>query len=89
MEPLHAVCNLCNCVVMEELFHDYWIVNILAIFFICLLCTGLLIPGILQIAVSKQLFDKVDVRKIHKGRVPRLGGMAFEASDGLHQHTEF
>lgn len=77
MEPLHAVCNLCNCVVMEELFHDYWIVNILAIFFICLLFTGLLIPGILQIAVSKQLFDKVDVRKIHKGRVPRLGGMAF------------
>ena len=39
--------------------------------------TGLIIPQILLIAFRKNLFDEVGDRKIHKGAVPRLGGIAF------------
>lgn len=39
--------------------------------------TGLIIPKILLIAFRRNLFDTVDERKIHRGVVPRLGGMAF------------
>lgn len=38
---------------------------------------GFIIPQILLIAFRKNLFDEVDPRKIHKGTVPRLGGIAF------------
>lgn len=44
---------------------------------ISVLLTGLIIPKILLIAFSKNLFDTADERKIHCGVVPRLGGMAF------------
>lgn len=56
----------------------YWLVNILCVFLACMLLTGVLIPQILLIAFRKKLFDSVDERKIHKGTVPRLGGIAFE-----------
>ena len=36
-----------------------------------------MIPQILLIAFRKKLFDAIDNRKIHKGVVPRLGGIAF------------
>lgn len=49
----------------------------MAVFFVALLLTGIIIPQILLIAFSKKLFDEVDERKIHKGVVPRLGGIAF------------
>lgn len=62
---------------MEGFLYEYWILNSAAIFLSCCLATGLLIPRILQVAFSKNLFDEVDGRKIHKGLVPRLGGMAF------------
>lgn len=62
---------------MEGFLYEYWMLNSAAIFLVCLLATGLLIPRILQVAFTKNLFDEVDGRKIHKGRVPRLGGMAF------------
>lgn len=52
------------------------IVNI-AVFLISLFITGLIIPKILLIAFRKNLFDDVNERKIHQGRVPRLGGIAF------------
>ena len=56
----------------------YWIVNSLIVCLLCILFAGVLIPQILLIAYRKQLFDEVDERKIHKGAVPRLGGIAFE-----------
>lgn len=39
--------------------------------------TGILIPKILLISFRKNLFDEPDERKIHKGVIPRLGGIAF------------
>lgn len=56
----------------------YWIVNLVIIFSLCVLLAGVLIPQILLIAYRKKLFDEVDARKIHKGAIPRLGGIAFE-----------
>lgn len=54
-----------------------WIEN----YFICLcvsvLLAGWIIPNIMTIAFKRKLFDEVDERKIHKGVVPRLGGIAF------------
>ncbi len=54
-----------------------WLVNITAVFFLCAITAGLLIPQILLIAYRKKLFDEPDERKIHKLPVPRLGGLAF------------
>lgn len=45
-----------------------------------MILTGIIIPQILLIAFRRQLFDSVDKRKIHQGRVPRLGGIAFVPS---------
>lgn len=56
---------------------SYWIYTDMAVFFVALVLTGIIIPQILLIAFSKKLFDEVDERKIHKGVVPRLGGIAF------------
>lgn len=56
---------------------SYWIYTDVAVFFVALLLTGIIIPQILLIAFRKKLFDEVDERKIHKGVVPRLGGIAF------------
>lgn len=36
-----------------------------------------LLPNIVRIAVKNDLFDLPDERHIHKGKVPRLGGVAF------------
>ena len=54
-----------------------WIFNILSVFFICILCTGVLIPKILLVSFRKKLFDVPDERKIHHNPIPRLGGFAF------------
>jgi UDP-N-acetylmuramyl pentapeptide phosphotransferase/UDP-N-acetylglucosamine-1-phosphate transferase len=54
-----------------------WAVNIIATFLLCVLITGFLIPQILLISFRCKLFDVQDERKIHKGVVPRLGGLAF------------
>lgn len=56
----------------------YWIINALIVFALCVLFAGVLIPQILLIAYRRNLFDEVDERKIHKGSIPRLGGIAFE-----------
>ncbi|MCM1076405.1 MAG: undecaprenyl/decaprenyl-phosphate alpha-N-acetylglucosaminyl 1-phosphate transferase [Bacteroides sp.] len=55
----------------------YWTANSLIIFGLCALLAGVLIPQILLIAYRRNLFDEVNERKIHKGLVPRLGGIAF------------
>ncbi len=54
-----------------------WITNDIIAFGISLILAGIIIPQILLIAFRKKLFDEVDERKIHKGVVPRLGGIAF------------
>ncbi len=55
----------------------FWIVNLLAIFLLCVFFAGVLIPKILLIAYRRKLFDEPNERKIHKSVVPRLGGLAF------------
>lgn len=54
-----------------------WITNDIVSFLISLFLTGIIIPQILLIAFRKKLFDEIDARKVHKGVVPRLGGIAF------------
>lgn len=56
---------------------EHWFFNDIISFFVSILFAGIVIPQILHIAFRKQLFDKVDDRKIHKTAVPRLGGLAF------------
>lgn len=55
----------------------YWLENDLLGFAISLLVSGILIPKIILIAFRRKLFDDIDERKIHRGVVPRLGGIAF------------
>ncbi|MDE6771616.1 MAG: undecaprenyl/decaprenyl-phosphate alpha-N-acetylglucosaminyl 1-phosphate transferase, partial [Muribaculaceae bacterium] len=60
--------------------HDnllYWLENDLLVFAISVVIAGIIIPQILLIAFRRKLFDEVDERKIHRGVVPRLGGIAF------------
>lgn len=61
--------------VLEE--NHVMIVGVISTFLISLVLTGIIIPKILLIANRKKLFDAQDERKIHKGSIPRLGGMAF------------
>lgn len=56
---------------------ESWIINDIIAFFVSLFLAGIIIPQILLIAFRKKLFDDIDERKIHKGVVPRLGGIAF------------
>ena len=51
--------------------------NDLLSFAISALLAGIIIPKILLIAFRKNLFDEVNERKVHRGVVPRLGGIAF------------
>lgn len=54
-----------------------WLLNCLLTFAISVILTGIIIPRILLISFRKNLFDLPDSRKIHQGKVPRLGGIAF------------
>lgn len=56
----------------------FWIVNIVLSGLLCILFAGVLIPQVLLISFRRKLFDEPDERKIHKGAVPRLGGIAFK-----------
>lgn len=55
----------------------FWIINSISAFLLSVFFSGILIPQILLIAFKRNLFDEPDSRKIHKGSVPRLGGIAF------------
>lgn len=59
---------------------EYWFLNNSLALGLAFLLTGILIPQILLIAFRRKLFDNHDERKIHKGAVPRLGGIAFVPS---------
>lgn len=56
---------------------SFWNLNYMLCLLVSILLTGLIIPKILLIAFRKSLFDEIDGRKIHRGVVPRLGGIAF------------
>lgn len=56
---------------------DQWFYMDVAVFSVVVVLAGFIIPQILLIAFRKNLFDEIDPRKIHKGAVPRLGGIAF------------
>lgn len=55
----------------------YWTINLVSVFVLCILFTGIVIPQILLIAFRRKLFDVPNERKIHTCAVPRLGGIAF------------
>lgn len=58
-------------------FITFWLQSTLLVFGISVFLAGIIIPRIILIAFRKKLFDDVDERKIHRGVVPRLGGIAF------------
>ncbi len=60
--------------------YEYECIGVPRHFFVSLLLAGVIIPQILLISFRKNLFDEVNERKIHQGRVPRLGGIAFMPS---------
>ncbi|MDE7403197.1 MAG: undecaprenyl/decaprenyl-phosphate alpha-N-acetylglucosaminyl 1-phosphate transferase [Muribaculaceae bacterium] len=55
----------------------YWIYNYIICLLVALILARVIIPSIMSIAFKRQLFDEVDERKIHRGSVPRLGGISF------------
>lgn len=57
-----------------------WPLIATSVFLVSFILAGIIIPQILLIAFRKKLFDAPDERKIHKGAVPRLGGLAFMPS---------
>ncbi|MDE6410122.1 MAG: undecaprenyl/decaprenyl-phosphate alpha-N-acetylglucosaminyl 1-phosphate transferase [Muribaculaceae bacterium] len=62
---------------------SFWIINYLIIIILSTLLAAIIIPKILLIAFRCNLYDAVDERKIHKGVVPRLGGISFLPSLGV------
>lgn len=54
-----------------------WLECNVAAFAAAIFLSGLLIPRILHIARIRKLYDQTGGRKIHRGYVPRLGGVAF------------
>lgn len=62
---------------INKLPFDIWTLNGILVFVVSMGMTGILIPKIITISFRRKLFDVPDERKIHKGAVPRLGGIAF------------
>ncbi len=54
-----------------------WIICCFLSTLLSVLFAGILIPQILLVSYHRKLFDMPDERKIHRGTVPRLGGIAF------------
>lgn len=54
-----------------------WLICAISTVLVSMAITGVIIPQILLIAFRRQLFDGPNLRKIHHGSVPRLGGLAF------------
>mgnify|MGYP001173934176 CR=1 FL=1 len=59
------------------------IIETLYVFIFALLLGMIVIPRILLISFKRRLFDQLDSRKVHHGKVPRLGGTAFFPSIAL------
>ena len=60
-----------------EQFMSDWIDNYILCVCVSVVLAGLIIPNIMTIAFRRKLFDEADDRKIHRGVVPRLGGISF------------
>lgn len=54
-----------------------WIEICICVFGFAAIAVWAIIPQILRIAHKQKLYDPDDPRKIHKGSVPRLGGVSF------------
>lgn len=61
---------------MENMNTDL-IYSMLTVFSICAVIVSVLIPLIVRYAVRNNIYDHPDARKVHKGNIPRLGGLAF------------
>ncbi len=55
-------------------------------FLISAVLTAFVIPKIILISYKKKLFDFADERKVHKGIVPRLDGVAFTSVASIVQN---
>jgi len=55
------------------------IINALIIFILALLVTSICVPLVIKLAIKRRLFDEGGGRHVHKGFVPRLGGLAIFA----------
>lgn len=55
----------------------FWIGNYFLCLIVSVVLAGIIIPNIMTIAFRRKLFDEQDERKIHRGVVPRLGGISF------------
>lgn len=53
------------------------IIKFLPVFIITLVFVALVVPAVVKTANKINLYDSIDDRKVHKGNVPRLGGIAF------------
>ena len=51
--------------------------EIFLIFICAWLMSAMIIPKISLVSFRRRLFDRIDARKIHTARIPRLGGIAF------------
>lgn len=54
-----------------------WLANYILTLVVSFILSGFIIPKIKTIAYEKKLFDDMDDRKVHRGAVPRLGGLSF------------
>lgn len=59
---------------------NYWLESNLAALGVAILLSAVLLPRIIVIAFKKKLFDAHGERKVHRGIVPRLGGISFVPS---------
>lgn len=62
---------------------NFWIENYIVTLAVSIILSGFIIPKILLIAFRRKLFDTIDERKIHRGVVPRLGGISFLPALGI------
>src|SRR5574344_2518261 len=51
--------------------------EIMTAFFLGCIMSAFILPRISLVSLRCRLFDQVNSRKIHRGHIPRLGGIAF------------
>jgi len=56
---------------------DFSVLWYIPVFIVSLVFVAIVIPSIVRVANKIHLFDVQDGRKVHKGNVPRLGGISF------------
>lgn len=56
---------------------DFSVLWYIPVFLVSLVFVAIVIPSIVRVANKINLFDVQDGRKVHKGNVPRLGGISF------------